>query len=81
MKSQKKQSMKNCTRLVIIGSTSIIILAIIVGCASANTIDSSTMYFQATLTSQGDGYTGVLRMLNETEAGIGGVPGYDIEII
>ena len=43
--------------------------------ASANTVASSTMYFQGTLTDNGDGtYTGVIAMINE-----GGVDsGYDI---
>ena len=49
------------------------------GVADANTIQSSTMWFQGTLTSDGTGYTGVLRCLDEAALGIGdGVAGFDI---
>ena len=48
--------------------------------ASANTIASSTMYFQGTLTDLGSGiYSGVLNMVDEAALGIGdGVSGYDV---
>lgn len=48
--------------------------------ASANTVATSTMWFQGELTDVGGGvYTGVLNMVDEAAAGIGdGVSGYDI---
>jgi hypothetical protein len=50
------------------------------GVASANTIASSTMWFEGTLTAQGDGgYIGILYMLDEDAEGIGdNISGYDI---
>lgn len=49
------------------------------GLASANTITSSTMWFQGSLTSSGGGYIGVLNMVDESSAGIGdNIAGYDI---
>jgi len=48
--------------------------------AMANTVQSSTMWFQGTLQDEGGGvYTGVLACVNEEAAGIGdGVGGFDI---
>lgn len=48
--------------------------------SGANTIASSTMYFEGSLTDTGGGkYTGVLKMVNEVIAGIGdGKSGFDL---
>ncbi len=47
--------------------------------AEANTIASSTMWFQGSLTVDGSGYTGVAYMVNEQSLGIGdGIAGYDL---
>jgi len=49
------------------------------GVADANTVQSSTMWFQGELSFDGTGYTGVLRCLDEAALGIGdGVAGFDI---
>jgi len=55
--------------------------ALVLTSASAfgNTIASSTMWFQGSLTSDGTGYTGVLNMVDEATLGIGdSVSGFDI---
>ena len=51
-----------------------------VGTAGANTIASSTMYFQGGLTIDAGGYyTGTIPMVDEAAAGIGdGIAGYDV---
>jgi len=50
------------------------------GLASANTITSSTMWFQGTLNDEGGGiYSGVLDMVDEAALSIGdGISGYDV---
>jgi hypothetical protein len=50
-----------------------------IGPAGANTIASSTMWFEGALTSSGGGYTGILNMINENAAGQGdNIAGYDV---
>jgi len=47
--------------------------------AGANTVASSTMWFQGTLTDQGGVYSGTLAMVDESALGIGdGIAGFDI---
>jgi len=54
-------------------------LLMFVSAANANTIASSTMYFQGTLTCSGGVCSGIVPMLDEVAAGIGdGVGGYDV---
>ena len=68
--------MKNLSIAIV---TLCFVMAGVAATAAANTIGSSTMYFQGTLTEDGGVYTGVANMLKETTEGIGdGVDGYDV---